>query len=114
MAREGFREMLTTAPGVAAWGLEATLARAVGMFAIALWDRTSRTLHLARDRFGEKPLYYGHVGTGRERRFGFGSELTTLSALPGFDRAMDPGAISALLQFGYIGAPGAAHGLLLY
>jgi asparagine synthase (glutamine-hydrolysing) len=57
------------------WGVEATLQRCVGMFAIALWDRQTHTLTLARDRFGEKPLYYGWVGRGAERAFVFGSEL---------------------------------------
>ena len=45
--------------------MEATLKKTVGMFAIALWDVQERTLHLARDRFGEKPLYYGWVGQGQ-------------------------------------------------
>jgi len=50
--------------GFGAWGIEATLNKTVGMFAIALWDVRERTLHLARDRFGEKPLYYGWAGSG--------------------------------------------------
>ena len=62
------------------WGIEATLQKTVGMFAIALWDVRERTLHLARDRFGEKPLYYGWVNGA----FVFGSELKALRAYPGF------------------------------
>src|SRR6478672_2853643 len=54
-----------------AWGVEATLRASVGMFAVALWDRTERALYLARDRAGEKPLYYGWQGD----TFLFGSEL---------------------------------------
>src|SRR6516164_3965419 len=64
----------------AAWGVIATLERAVGMFALALWDRVERRLMLARDRFGEKPLYYGWVGSGQEKCFAFGSELKALRA----------------------------------
>lgn len=106
-AWRGHSDTETLVAAFEAWGLETTLQRCVGMFAFAVVDRRNGQLHLGRDRFGEKPLYYGHVGTGKERRFGFGSELTTLSALPGCDRTLDPGAVSALLQFGYIGAPGA-------
>lgn len=49
--------------GFDTWGVEATLQKAVGMFAIALWNRETRILTLARDRVGEKPLYYGWVGS---------------------------------------------------
>ncbi|MCU0986947.1 MAG: asparagine synthetase B, partial [Acetobacteraceae bacterium] len=56
---------------VAQWGFEATLRRANGMFAMAVWDRAERTLWLGRDRIGKKPLYYGWAGD----TFLFGSEL---------------------------------------
>ncbi len=88
-----------------AWGIDTTLSRCVGMFAFAVFDRQDAKLHLGRDRFGEKPLYYGVVGKGRERRFAFASELSALTVLPGFDGTLSPQAIASLLQFGYIGAP---------
>ena len=64
------------------WGIRKTLDLTVGMFAIALWDRNERRLHLIRDRFGEKPLYYGWVGDG----FVFGSELKALRRHPNHAR----------------------------
>ncbi|NQW57737.1 MAG: asparagine synthetase B, partial [Polynucleobacter sp.] len=65
-----------------ALGLEKTLQKTVGMFAIALWDTQTRTLHLARDRFGEKPLYYGWANTAdtSTSAFVFGSEIKALRA----------------------------------
>lgn len=87
--------------GIAAWGLEATLRRARGMFALALWDRAEKTLTLARDRIGEKPLYYGHVGDD----FAFGSELKALRALPAVRFDTDPGALALMLRYGYVPAP---------
>src|SRR5690606_19738988 len=60
------------------WGVAGTLPRLNGMFAFALWNRETRSLSLARDRLGEKPLYYGNTGTN----FLFGSELKALTAFP--------------------------------
>jgi asparagine synthase (glutamine-hydrolysing) len=83
------------------WGIEKTLTNAVGMFAIALWDRETRTLTLARDRLGEKPLYYGWQGD----TFLFGSELKALKAHPAFHAAIDRGALALLLRHNYVPAP---------
>ncbi|NGM87654.1 asparagine synthase (glutamine-hydrolyzing) [Parapusillimonas sp. SGNA-6] len=84
-----------------AWGVEKTLQAAVGMFAIVLWDRQEKTLTLARDRFGEKPLYWGWQGNSLL----FGSELKALKAHPSFRAGIDRGAIALLLRHGYIAAP---------
>ena len=89
----------------ASWGVAATLKRAVGMFAIALWDRRERALTLARDRFGEKPLYYGFVGQGTRTSFVFGSELKALRAHPDFDNPIDKGSLDLFLRFSYVPAP---------
>jgi asparagine synthase (glutamine-hydrolysing) len=87
------------------FGIDRALARFDGMFAFALWDREARTLHLARDRLGEKPLYYGAVGG----RLAFASELKALRALPGFDRPVDREALALCLRFGYVPAPRSIH-----
>jgi asparagine synthase (glutamine-hydrolysing) len=87
------------------WGLEAALERCVGMFAFSLWDRQERTLTLVRDRFGEKPLYFGWVGRGEARAFVFGSELKALRAYPGFDAPISREALSQYLCFNYVPAP---------
>ena len=86
---------------VEAWGFEGALVRAVGMFAIALWDRESATLHLARDRIGEKPLYYGRTPQG----FAFASELKAIRALTRGALEIDPSVLSEFMQFGYIPSP---------
>ena len=75
------------------------------MFALALWDRQARTLTLARDRLGEKPLYFGWQGQGSERTFLFGSELRALRAHPAFSSEIDRGALSLLLRHNAIPAP---------
>lgn len=84
-----------------AWGVEKSLTAAVGMFAIALWDREERTLTLARDRLGEKPFYYGWQGN----HFLFGSELKALKSHPAFNADIDRGALSLFLRHNYIPAP---------
>ena len=92
-------EVILAALGL--WGLSKTLTRLVGMFAIALWDRKDRTLFLARDRLGEKPIYYGRIGD----TFMFGSELKSLRAHPDFCAEVDRGALSLLMRHNYIPAP---------
>lgn len=89
------------------WGLEETLQKTVGMFAIALWDKQTRTLHLARDRFGEKPLYYGWVTTASNdaTAFVFGSELKALSAYSGFANPVSREALALYMRFTYVPAP---------
>lgn len=83
------------------WGLAGTLARLNGMFAFALWDRAQRQLILARDRLGEKPLYYGRSGS----HFLFGSELKALTAHPAFKGTVNRDALSLYLRHSYIPAP---------
>ncbi len=87
--------------GIEVWGLATTLEKTNGMFAIALWDQERRELCLARDRMGEKPLYYGIVnGT-----FLFGSELKALFAVPGFKGTLDKEALHQFFRTGYIPGP---------
>lgn len=101
VAWRGTSDTETFVAAVEAWGLEAALARAVGMFALVLWDRQARTLSLARDRFGEKPLYYGWVGD----RFAFASELKAITRLPDFAGRIDPLAAGTMLARSYVPAP---------
>ena len=83
------------------WGVERTLKASVGMFALALWDRQERTLILARDRMGEKPLYYGW----QSGVLLFGSELKALRAHPSFESEIDRDVVPLYLRHGYIPAP---------
>lgn len=85
----------------ARWGIRDTLRRADGMFALALWDAASGTLHLARDRLGEKPLYYGWLG----KTFVFGSELKALKAHPDWKPEVDRQALLGYFGLGYVPAP---------
>ncbi len=86
---------------VECWGVDRALDASEGMFAAALWDRRERALHLLRDRFGEKPLYYGWVGAV----FAFGSELKAICALPGFSAELDRRAVARYLRHNCIPAP---------
>lgn len=87
------------------WGLEAAIQACVGMFAIALWDRKLDTLWLARDRLGEKPLYFAVNG----RRFVFGSELAAMRASGVPDLTLDQRAVASLLRSGYVGGGLSIH-----
>lgn len=84
-----------------AWGFENAIREAKGMFALAVWDKKKQSLMLARDRMGEKPLYYGWQGS----TFLFGSELKALKAHPSFAGNIDRGALTLFLRHNFIPAP---------
>ena len=83
------------------WGLKKTLSRVDGMFAFALWNKKTAALTLARDRFGEKPLYWGWC----QDALVFGSELKALGRHPDFDRTLDPTAIAQYIRWNWFPAP---------
>ena len=97
----GHSDTETLVEAIDAWGFEAALTRTNGMFAIAAWNVAERQLLLARDRLGEKPLYWQHDGN----RFAFASELRALRTLPEANLSIDPAAASALLRWSYIPHP---------
>ena len=83
------------------WGLRRALQAITGMFAFALWDRKEKTLHLARDRMGEKPLYFGWLGN----KFVFSSELKALRQIPDWKQSIDRNALSMFMRYAYVPAP---------
>ena len=97
----GHSDTETLLAAIECWGLEKALQAATGMFAFAFWDREDRTLCLARDRMGEKPLYYGW----QNGMLLFGSELKALAAHPAFEGDVDRDALTLLLRHGYIASP---------
>jgi asparagine synthase (glutamine-hydrolysing) len=80
------------------WGIEDSIAKITGMFAIAVWDDLAKALYIVRDRMGEKPLYYGYS----KGIFAFGSELKVFRAIPGFELSVDPNAVSNFVRYSYV------------
>lgn len=83
------------------WGVVETLPRLNGMFAMAVWDHKRRTLLLARDRVGKKPLYYGWQSSA----FVFGSELKALRRHPSFNPEIDRSSLGLYFRYSYVPAP---------
>ncbi|HEU0134408.1 MAG TPA: hypothetical protein VFR28_06265 [Allosphingosinicella sp.] len=101
----GHSDTETLLAAIEAWGVQKALGECAGMFALAIWDRQERALILARDRLGEKPLYYGWQGKGPDSAFLFGSELKALARHPAFRREIDRQALSLFTRFNYVPAP---------
>jgi len=97
----GHSDTETLLAAIVNWGVEKTLNECVGMFAIALWDKDEGILTLARDRLGEKPLYYGWQGN----TFMFASELKALKAHPNFVGEIDRDSLTLFLRYNFIPAP---------
>lgn len=91
---------------VSAYGIEETLKMAKGMFAIALYDQQEQTLFLARDRVGEKPLFYGILKDDiNNDRFVFASDLNSIVSLDGFCNPINPHVLGDYMRYGYIASP---------
>lgn len=101
----GHSDTETLLEAFSTWGVEETLRRANGMFAIALWDDHQQELHLARDRLGEKPLYWGEIGG----EFVFASELKALRAHPGWTGEIDRDVLALYFRYHYVPTPFCIH-----
>ena len=97
----GHSDTETLVSAFSQWGIKKTLGQLVGMFAIAVWDIKNKKLYLIRDRFGEKPLYYGWSNGV----FLFGSELKALQAYKNFNNIVDRNALSLYMQYMYVPSP---------
>lgn len=97
----GHSDTETLLYAVRQWGVAAALQRFSGMFAFALWDEKKQTVTLCRDRFGEKPLYYGWSG----RDLVFASELKALATHPDWSPSLDRAALTAFMRYSYVPAP---------
>jgi len=97
----GHSDTETLLAAISRWGVSRAIDRAVGMFALAVWDRAERRLHLVRDRFGEKPLYYGWSNGS----FLFASDLAALREYPGFDNPIDRDVLALYARYSCVPAP---------
>jgi asparagine synthase (glutamine-hydrolysing) len=96
-------EMLVNA--IELWGIDKTLAKCTGMFAFAAWDRQTKLLYLARDRFGEKPLYYGNVAGD----FVFSSELKPIQAVYKDQLHINRDALATYMRYSYVPTPSSIY-----
>jgi asparagine synthase (glutamine-hydrolysing) len=97
----GHSDTETLLAAIELWGVESTLKKAIGMFSISLWDKNEKALYLARDRFGEKPLYYSQ----QDNFFIFASETKSLRAHTEFKAEISRNSLSLLMRHNYIPAP---------
>ena len=97
----GHSDTETLLAAIEEWGLDSALRKTKGMFALALWDKLNKKLSLARDRLGEKPLYYGWV----DKQFVFASELKSIKKFPCFNNQIDRSSLALFLRFNSIPAP---------
>jgi asparagine synthase (glutamine-hydrolysing) len=98
---KGHSDTETLLYAVRLWGIEGALQRFNGMFAFAIWDARDNTLTLCRDRFGEKPLFYGWIGADLV----FASELKAFAAHPRWNGTLDRAALTAFMRYSYVPAP---------
>ncbi len=106
----GTSDTETLLEAIAAYGLADALKMAKGMFAIALFDREEHTLFIARDRIGEKPLFYGILkdninSGGNDGSFVFASDLGSIASLDGFTNPVNDDILGDYMRYGYIPAP---------
>jgi asparagine synthase (glutamine-hydrolysing) len=102
---KGTSDTETLLTAIETWGLDRTLVKARGMFAFALYDQSHKTLTLVRDRFGEKPLYYGFQGSD----FLFASDLAALVTYPSFRHEVDREALAQYFRYGYVPSPASIY-----
>ena len=101
----GYSDTETLIEAIDYWGIENTLKKIEGMFAFAIWDQKERSLTLARDRIGEKPLYFGWQGKGNNKVFLFSSELKAFKVHPEFNAQINTDSVALQLRYNYIPAP---------
>ena len=105
LSYKGKSDTETLLAAIEVWGIRRALDQIEGMFAFAVFDNLKKELILARDRVGEKPLYYGWQGIGLDRVFIFGSELKALRAHPGFENKLDSNSVHLYLKYSNVPAP---------
>ncbi len=103
----GYSDTETLIEAIENYGIRKTLKLCIGMFSFAIWDRKEKVMHLARDRFGEKPLYWGKIKTRIDNKsiFIFSSELSSIWNFPESVKEVEDQAINTYFNFGYVKPP---------